>query len=402
MVHMPAPTRQLAKDGTETWKVRFREGGRGSRNTSRTFATERAASTFARLLSDVGPERAVAILNARTNAAQGMPTVSAWCTQHIDALSGVQTDTLARYRTYTRRDLGILAHLPVDAVTHEDVSAWVNRLAKAGASGKTIKNKHGFLSAAFARAERKGLVTANPCKGTRLPRTEREPMVFLTHEEYTRFLGCFAPHWRPLVMFLFSTGLRWSEATALRVGDIDLERGAATVERAWKRGGELGPPKSSKSRRSVALSPEVVTELHPLIEGRPGDAWVFRNQAGGPVRHQTFHDNAWTPAVRLANGEPAQKAGAKRVARRRDASGAVIEPLDPPMGKRPRPHDARHSNASWLLAAGVPINYVQAHLGHESITTTVDRYGHVMPAAQLAIRSAISAALAASHPQIED
>jgi integrase len=49
----------------------------------------------------------------------------------------------------------------------------------------------------------------------------------------------------------------------------------------------------------------------------------------------------------------------------------------------------------------VPINYVQAHLGHESITTTVDRYGHVMPAAQIAIRTAISGALAQAHPQIE-
>ena len=405
---MPTPELHVARDGSETWKVRFRTGGRGSKATSRTFATERGASSFTKLLRDVGATRAVEILDARTGADEGTPTVAQWCERHIDALSGTQPDTIEKYRAYVRNDLGDLGHLPVDAVTHEDVARWVNIMAKKvhprtgkPTAGKTIKNKHGFLSAAFARAETKGLVAANPCKGTRMPRTVTEPMTFLTHEEYTRFLGCFTPHWQPLVEFLFSTGLRWGEATALQIGEVDLERGAATVVRAWKRGRVLGVPKSSKSRRTVALSPETVELLAPLVKGRGGDAYVFRNTIGGPVRHQTFHDNVWQPAVRLANSEPAQRDGAKRVARRRDADGKVLEPLSPPLGKRPRIHDARHTNASWLLGAGVPINYVQAHLGHESITTTVDRYGHVMPAAQLAIRSAVSAALAQARPLVE-
>ena len=398
MSPMRRPALHVAKDGTKTWKVRFRD--EHGRQSSETFAEESAAKRFCRWMADYGLEQALAILSQQEGETNGY-TVAEWCEYHIDHLSGVQADTIARYRAYVRNDLGRLGLLPLDALTHEDIADWINTLAKTGTSGKTLKNKHGFLSAAMARAEAKGLVPANPCKGTRLPRTERDPMVFLTHEEYTCFLGCFTPYWQPLVTFLFSTGLRWSEATALRISDLDLERGTVAVERAWKRGGELGPPKSSKSRRTVALSPEVVDVLRPLVDGRSGSAWVFTNQRGGPVRHATFHENAWIPAVRLANGEDAQKQGAKRVARRRDVTGSVIRPLAPGIGKRPRIHDARHSNASWLLGAGVPINYVQAHLGHESITTTVDRYGHVMPAAQFAIRTAISGALAAAHPQIE-
>lgn len=389
-----------------TYKVQFRMGGRGSKNTSRTFASIRGANAFVKLLDDVGAARALEILDARTGAAEGTPNVAQWCTRHIDALSGVQADTIAKYRSYVANDLGNLGMMPIDAVSHEEVSRWVNAMAKKmwrgkPASGKTIKNKHGFLSAVFAHAEIKGLVQSNPCKGTRLPRTVTEPMVFLTHDEYTRILACFTPHWRPLVEFLFSTGLRWGEATALRVGEVDLERGTATVVRAWKRGRVLGVPKSSRSQRTVALSSETVRLLTPLVDKRAGDAYVFRNMAGGPVRHTTFHASVWQPAIRLANGEDAVVGGSKRTPRRVDAEGQVLQPLDPPLGKRPRIHDARHTNASWLLGAGVPINYVQAHLGHESITTTVDRYGHVMPAAQIAIRSAISGALAQSHPQIE-
>jgi integrase len=49
--------------------------------------------------------------------------------------------------------------------------------------------------------------------------------------------------------------------------------------------------------------------------------------------------------------------------------------------KRVRIHDLRHTNASWLLQEGLGIYQLQAHLGHESITTTLDRYSHLMPEA---------------------
>ena len=386
----------VTSKGEQRFKVRFRLD---AKEQSKTFAATAGAREFAKLLDAFGPAEAVRILTERTSTSAGTLTLTDWATQHVESLSGVQADTLRRYTAYVRNDLGRLGPLPLTSIGPDAISRWVNELAAAGASGKTIKNKHGFLSATLEHAVRSRLITSNPCKGTRLPRTVTEPMVFLTHDEYARFLGYFTPHWQPLVTTLFSTGLRWSEATALRVGDVDLEQSAITVSRAWKDGRTLGAPKSQRSRRTISLAPETVDLLRPLAEGRPASAWLFTNTAGGPVRHQTFHDNVWAPAVRLANGKPAQ--AVKRVSRRRDATGALIVPAATPLGKRPRIHDARHTCASWLLGGGVPINYVQAHLGHESITTTVDRYGHVMPAARQAIAGAMSLALAQGHPQID-
>lgn len=46
--------------------------------------------------------------------------------------------------------------------------------------------------------------------------------------------------------------------------------------------------------------------------------------------------------------------------------------------KPPRIHDLRHTHTSWLIAGKVPPPVIQARLGHESITTTVDRYGHLL------------------------
>lgn len=391
------PRPRSRRDGSTAWQVPFRINGR---QTSETFPDRQGATRFARLVDQLGPAAALDTLRAWEGATGDTTwTLATWAEHHVDTLTGVQPDTAHRYRAYIRNDLGALAHLPLSAVTEDTVGRWVNELAATGAAGSTIAKKHGFLSAVLDHATRQRLIPHNPAKGTRLPRTVTEPMVFLTHDEYARFLDYVTPYWQPLVTVLFSTGLRWGEATALQAGDVDLERGTITVTRAWKNGRVLGPPKSKRSRRTISVPPETLEVLRPLVEGKPADAWVFRNQQGGPVRHQTFHENVWQPAVRLANGEPA--AAGKRVARRIDGQGRVIEPATVPLGKRPRIHDARHTCASWLLGAGVPINVVQAHLGHESITTSVDRYGHIMPAARAMVSNALSLALTAAHPQIE-
>ena len=46
-------------------------------------------------------------------------------------------------------------------------------------------------------------------------------------------------------------------------------------------------------------------------------------------------------------------------------------------------HDLRHTHASLLLTSNIPIHVVQARMGHESIQTTVDTYGHVLPASDV-------------------
>ena len=46
---------------------------------------------------------------------------------------------------------------------------------------------------------------------------------------------------------------------------------------------------------------------------------------------------------------------------------------------RIRLHDIRHTYASQLLQAGAPVHYVKEQLGHSSIATTVDLYGHCQP-----------------------
>ena len=58
-------------------------------------------------------------------------------------------------------------------------------------------------------------------------------------------------------------------------------------------------------------------------------------------------------------------------------------------------HDLRHTHATMLLAAGVPVHVVQARLGHESIQTTVDIYGHVLAPSDVEASAALDELLVA-------
>ncbi len=80
--------------------------------------------------------------------------------------------------------------------------------------------------------ERAARIRSNPAHGLGLPRTRRRDYVFLTHE-HLRDLAAEAEPSRVFVLLLGHTGLRWGEATALRVSDVDLARRRIDVRRAF-------------------------------------------------------------------------------------------------------------------------------------------------------------------------
>jgi integrase len=57
-------------------------------------------------------------------------------------------------------------------------------------------------------------------------------------------------------------------------------------------------------------------------------------------------------------------------------------------------HDLRHTHVAWLIVGGAPLPHIQARLGHESITTTIDTYGHLLPVGDELISRIIDTALA--------
>lgn len=383
--------RPRARSGS-AWQVKF---SIGKNRASETFGDLDTAVEFKDLVERIGGEAARKIRDSRSGhgSRKRTPTVTEWVETHIDALSGVEPGTKSDYRSYNRLSIAgtELGELPVDVPTRETVGAWIDDLA-ADYKGKSIRNRQSLLSGSFAYAVEKGLRPDNPAKGQKIPRSEDDEAVFLTHGEFAVFLAHFPVYWQPSIAGIAGTGMRFGEITALRVRDLHLDDNPSTltVLRAWKhtdgQGYKIGAPKSKKGRRTIGLSPNIVRLLRVQIEGKGADEYVFVNRRGKPIRHNTFHGRVWTPAL-------------QRAMREKDDDGDPI-PLDKRLTKHPSPHDLRHSHASWLIAQGVPLTEIQYRLGHESIKTTSDLYGHLMPGHLERSAAAVEIALSQALPEL--
>ncbi|MEV5747157.1 site-specific integrase [Actinoallomurus sp. NPDC052308] len=165
-----------------------------------------------------------------------------------------------------------------------------------------------------------------------------------------------------------AAGLRQGEAFGLVLDRIDSELGMITVDQqvvVIDRRPVLASPKTSASIRDVPmpvfLSDAIDEHVQALQLG--ADAVLCRTPRGGLLRRDYYNKRIWKPAIK-----------------------AVGLPEDTPF------HDLRHPFASTALAGGVPISEVSRWLGHKSITTTVDLYGHLVPEAGGRARDALDKA----------
>src|ERR1700761_8532637 len=98
---------RFRKDGSPYYSVTYRIGGRGGRQSSTSFADEKQANRFCKLVDSLGPERAMEVAGvADTQRAFSTLTVGEWLHRHIGSLSGVERKTLAEYKRYAVRDIG--------------------------------------------------------------------------------------------------------------------------------------------------------------------------------------------------------------------------------------------------------------------------------------------------------
>jgi len=152
------------------------------------------------------------------------------------------------------------------------------------------------------------------------------------------------------------TGLRPSEAYALRIGDIDFQSRKVRVERALSLNGKIKGTKTEETR-DVDLNREMLSMLDQQV------TWV-RTEAiakGWPEPLLLFPNDL---------GLPLDDRNVRKVFQR-----VLIKAKLPTF----RVYDLRHTYASLLLSQGVPLLYVSQQLGHSKPTTTLKYYAHWIP-----------------------
>jgi integrase len=332
---------------------------------------------------------------------EAIVTIAEFAERWLAGLARPNPRTRDDYRKILERHvLPTLGDLDIATLSREQIALWL-RAQEVSTTGrclggrekppspKSLANRHGVLSAMLEDAAADGIRTGNPAKGLGpAPRSTHREMNFLTHQEWATLHRCLE---RPssvgarkpsdptfgqdLGTLLVGSGLRWSEATALSVEQCDLfaPNAVVRVDRAWKRNPDgsyvVGEPKSRRAVRSVDVPEQVRDVLIVRTAGKRLDELVFAAPQGGQFLSSWFYDRYWQCALTRA------------------AEGGL--------SKRLRVHDLRHTHASWLIADGRSLASIQRRLGHESITTTIDRYGHLLPELEAGNADAIARALAA-------
>ncbi len=265
----------------------------------------------------------------------------------------------------------------VGEIRHSEVQNWVTAFTRGDGkprSATTVLRAYGVLAGILDTAVMDRRIPSNPARGVHLPRKLKGKHKYLTHEQVDLLANNAKKH-RTMVLLLAYTGLRWGEATALHVRDIDLDRRRVGVhENAVEVSGTIhvGTPKTGEAR-SVPFPPFLEPLMAQLIEGKAPTQLLFGD--GDTHLHQPDRRRGWYVSA-IARSQATDK----------NFPRVTI-------------HDLRHTAASLAISAGANVKAVQRMLGHASAAMTLDTYADLFDDDLDAVASALDRARKESIPE---
>lgn len=285
-------------------------------------------------------------LDGRTEeeAKQEIPTFGTFAEEFMETyvVTNNKPSTISDKRMILSRHLvPFFGRMRLDAIGIRDLERFKARQLKKGYKAKTVNNHLTVLRKALVCAWEWEVITGIP--RVKWLKTAEPEFDFFVREESDRLLAAADGMALAMIATGVKAGLRRGELLALRWQDVDLRADKILVRQAvWK--GRIGTPKGGKSRE-VAISPGLRNVLvgHRHLRG----AYVFCNEDGSMFT---------ADQVKRFVPDACRRAGLRHAMW----------------------HVLRHSFASQLVMAGVPLKAVQELLGHTTIDVTM-RYAHLAP-----------------------
>lgn len=331
------------------------------------------------------------LLTQTQKAAQqsGIPLVGVFAWQWVKGLR-LASSTIYGYEKIIRNHIDpYLGQLRLDQVTATRIARHYKELQDHGRkdskapgsalSSNTVNKVHVTLGAIFDAAVADGYLASNPTRQKRTVnaptgkqiRAEKLEMQTWTAEQLQMFLNwdrdSLKDELYPLWHLIAHTGMRRSEALALKWSDIDQTNSRISIRRAadvTKRNVE----KTTKTGRTRVVDIDRATfdvlKSWKSVRGSlsldlaRGDSYVFGN-VSGEMRSPNEIGARWS----------------YRIAKAREVLGEENLP-------RLTIHGLRHTHATLLMSIGEHPKIVQERLGHSDISTTMNTYSHVTPTMQ--------------------
>lgn len=296
-----------------------------------------------------------------------------WLQTHAE--QNLRPSTYRSYRMQVSNHIiPILGAIPLEKLTPMHLQEFYRLMLKSGRkdgtgglSARTITYLHRIMHEALKHAAQWQLVLRNVADAAVPPRYKKWEMAILSREEALALLDQIREHRDyHLIFTAIYTGMRKGELLGLKWADVDLGLKVIRVNQQLQhftgQGYIFTPPKTDKSRRQIPMGAALVE--------------VFKEHKREQAQNklmlgQDYHD--MDLVFCLSNGNPQDTSNLNRRFNR------IMQQFGRP---EIRFHDLRHTCATLFMAAGVDAKKVQEILGHESIRTTLDVYGHVLPSMQ--------------------
>lgn len=347
--------------GAKLYMVRYRKPDR-KQTMKRGFTTKRDAQDFANTVEVRKLEGGyVAPALGRVTVADIAPI---WLSRKESDVAKSNYRMLeSAWRVHVKPAWGSVRLSDIDLA---DVESWIAAMRrKSGAT--TVIRSYGVLAGILDDAVKARRLRANPARGVEnLPRKTTKRRVYLSADDVSRLATESGEH-QTLVLVLAYTGIRWGEAVALRVRDVEFLRRRLTVrDNAVQLGVDFDETLTkSRKDRSVPVPQFVLERLSQQCRGRDMGDLVF-----GDGKHYL--------------SRPKSSRGWFAGAVKRAKVQAIT------------PHDLRHTCASLAISAGANVLALSRMLGHADPSITLKTYADLFDTDLDAVAAALDANCAQS------
>ncbi|HET8926988.1 MAG TPA: tyrosine-type recombinase/integrase [Microbacterium sp.] len=279
------------------YRVRYRKPDK-TQTDKRGFTTKREVQLF---LASVELDKAQ---GGYIDPSRARVSTAEWMEIWISSRSDVRASTRERIQNIIHVHINPkLGNLPLGELTRLGVQQWASKLPGEPA---TVRKIVLVLSGALKLAVEDGRIASNPAASLRLAKVVQKRKRYLTHAQVGELAHAVGqlPNgaelgYDILVLVLGYCGLRWGEATGLRVKDVDLETGRLNIEVTvvMVRGNQgLEAPKDYE-HRSIPIPDFLIRHLARQVAGRSPKSPVFYGQRTGTwLRNQVFRVGWFDPA----------------------------------------------------------------------------------------------------------
>ena len=252
----------------------------------------------------------------------------------------------------------------MNEITAVDIIKWQNALLNQDYKPTYLRMIQNQMTALFNHAEKFYDLKDNPCKKVdKMGRSNAKELNFWTKDEYEQFIQCFSPDeemYRIIFQMLFWLGCRVGELLALTSQDIDFENGTVNISKTYYRRNQtdyLTPPKTESSNRKITIPKFLVEEMKDFVDRQ---------------YELTPEDRIFPITDRTIQKKMKQK-----------TEQVKLKPI--------RVHDLRHSHIALLIEKGMQPLVIAQRVGHDSVNTTMNIYGHLYPNKQKQVADMLNA-----------